>query len=153
MNYLDPEGIILTLKKFEFLDLTTSDVAFRAYGESLEEVFCNAAQAMFSIMFDLNMVPDNEQVEILIEAQTEEDLLYAWLSDLLFEAEVNGYFFSSFQIDKVWSENERFHCKGKGLGSEARQDLLQTLVKGVTYHQFSLKKEHDKYAATVVVDI
>ncbi|MFX1511230.1 MAG: archease [Promethearchaeota archaeon] len=143
----------MSTKKFEFVDLTTSDVAFRAWGQSIEEVFCNAAEAMFSIMFDLEMVPPIEQVNVEVEAQTEESLLYAWLSDLLLEAEVNGYFFSSFHIEKIWNENERFYCVGKGIGSEAKQEYLETLVKGVTYHQFSLKKEQGKFVATVVVDI
>ncbi|MFX0211880.1 MAG: archease, partial [Candidatus Hodarchaeota archaeon] len=123
----------MSYKKYEFIDLTTSDVAFRAYGLSLEEVFCNAAKAMFSVMVDLNMVPPDEQVKVEVDARTEESLLYSWLSDLLLEAEVNGYFFSSFRVEKIWNENDRFHLKGIGLGSEAKEELLETLVKGVTY--------------------
>jgi len=140
-------------KNFEYLDLTTSDVAFRAYGQSLEEVFCNAAQAMFAIMIDLEKVPTHKQVYIEVEARTEEALLHSWLSELLFEAEVNGYFFSFFQIEQIWMKNERHHLKGVALGSAAKAELLQTLVKGVTYHKFSLKQEKDTFVATVVVDI
>lgn len=104
-------------------------------------------------MFELEKVPTHKQVRIEVEARTKEALLYAWLSELLFEAEVNGYFFSSFQIEQIWLKNERYYLKGVAIGSAAKAELLQTLVKGVTYHEFSLTKEQDKFVSTVVVDI
>jgi len=140
-------------KTFEYIDLTTSDVAFRAYGQSLENVFCHAAQAMFAIMFDLDEVSAQEQVVLNIVARTKEALLYLWLSDLLLEAEVNGYFFSSFQIKELGIRDEQYYLNGIAYGSPAKIDLLQTIVKGVTYHEFSLKQEQDTFVATVVVDI
>ena len=144
---------IMPNKTFEYLDLTTSDVAFRAYGQSLEEVFCNAAQAMFAIMFDLDEVSSQKQVILNVVARNKEALLYSWLSDLLFEAEVNGYFFSTFQIKELGTRDERYYLNGIAYGSPAKIELLQTIVKGVTFHEFSLKREQDTFVATVVVDI
>ena len=38
------------MKKFEYIDITTADVAFVAYGKDLNELFENAALAMFEVM-------------------------------------------------------------------------------------------------------
>ena len=41
--------------RFEYLD-HTADVKFRAYGDSLEKAFGNAALAMFNVMVDTSGV-------------------------------------------------------------------------------------------------
>ena len=40
------------MKEFELLDIATADMAFAAYGRTLDELFSNAAKAVTSIMFE-----------------------------------------------------------------------------------------------------
>ena len=43
------------MKKYEYLE-HTADTKFRAYGETIEETFSNAALAMMNVMVDTNEV-------------------------------------------------------------------------------------------------
>lgn len=139
--------------RYEYLDEITSDQIFRAYGSSLSEVFVNAAMAMFGVMYDLNEIQIDEFIQVEASARTEERLLYHWLTNLLFEFEVEGIFFSEFTIDTFnRNDNDTLHVIGTAKGSRIMPQII-TQVKGVTLHRFRLEKTKDQYIATVVVDI
>lgn len=139
--------------RFEYVDEITSDVMFRAYGEDLGEVMVNAALAMFGVMYDLEKIPLEEEVKIEISGSSEEWLLYEWLSNLLLEFEVEGIFFSQFAVEDIKREGEGLRATGIARGSSTHTPPIQTQVKGITLHRFSLKRTDNRYVATVVVDI
>ena len=67
---------------FEILD-HPADIGFRAFGRTREEVFENAALALFSLACDLQTVREQESRRIEVNAAEQETLLYAWLAELL----------------------------------------------------------------------
>jgi SHS2 domain-containing protein len=138
---------------YEYLDEITSDQLFRAYGDTLPEVLCSAAKAMFGVMYDLEEVTLETEVLVKAEGSTEERLLYDWLSNLLLEFEVEEVFFADFSITSI-EENEKGELQLIGLGKGSPQmPELRTHVKGVTFHRFALERVNNRYIATVVVDI
>ncbi|MFX1509123.1 MAG: archease [Promethearchaeota archaeon] len=138
---------------YEYFDEITSDQLFRAYGFTLPEVLCNAAKAMFGVMYDLNEVRIETEVTVRAEGSTEESLLYNWLSNLLLEFEVEGVFFADFSITSIEeTEKGKMQLVGIGKGS-SKMPELRTHVKGVTFHRFALERVNNRYIATVVVDI
>lgn len=139
--------------RYEYLDEVTSDQIFRAYGQTLEEVLVHAAMALFGVMYDLEEIAVEDSVSVEAIGSSEERLLYNWLSNLLVEFEVEGVFFSDFSVDAINRvEGEKLHVVGKARGSRTMPQL-QTHVKGVTLHRFSLEKSDRQYVATVVVDV
>src|SRR5256885_13017328 len=62
----------------------TADVGIRAYGSTLNELFANAAEGMFSLIADLDSVKPVGAVEVLLAAEDVETLLLRWLSELLY---------------------------------------------------------------------
>jgi SHS2 domain-containing protein len=58
------------MEKFKFVDITTADVAFDAYGKTLSEIFSNSALAMFEVMVDTSQIAQNEKREIKGAART-----------------------------------------------------------------------------------
>jgi SHS2 domain-containing protein len=44
------------MEKFKFVDITSADVAFEAYGKDLNELFANAALAMFEVMINTKLI-------------------------------------------------------------------------------------------------
>ncbi len=139
--------------EYEYLDEITSDQLFRAYGSTLPEVFRTAAKAMFGVMYDLDEVQADREVEVSATGNDEEQLLYDWLSNLLIEFEVVGVFFAEFTniiIKEV--PNVGFQLKGIAKGDQKMPEL-RTHVKGVTFHRFSLERVNNRYVATVVVDV
>jgi SHS2 domain-containing protein len=140
------------LKKFEFIEGLTSDVMFRAYGKTLEELLENAALAMFSVTCDVENVKPKKFVKIVVEGEDEEDLTYNWLSELLTVHEIENMFFSKFDVE-VEKNEKGYRALGKAYGETIETKNILTVVKAVTYHEFSVKKEKDRWVATVVLDI
>lgn len=139
--------------EFEYFDEITSDQLFRAYGSTLPEVFRTTAKAMFGVMYDLEEVKLEAEIEVSAQGRDEEHLLYDWLSNLLLEFEVECVFFADFSITLIEeTPGEGFHLVGIAKGSKEMPEL-RTHVKGVTLHRFSLERVNNQYMATVVVDI
>jgi SHS2 domain-containing protein len=138
---------------YEYPDEITSDQMFRAYGQTLVEVFINAAKAMFGVMYDLEEVQIETSIGVSAQGEDLERLLYDWLSNLLIEFEVEGVFFKDFVIE-VFDEQSGppFNLKGKAMGGRDMPEI-QTHVKGVTFYQFALERVNNRYIATVVVDV
>ena len=126
---------------------------FRAYGQTREEVFINAAKAMFGVMYDLEEVQIETSIQVTAQGETLEQLLYDWLSNLLIEFEVEGVFFKEFTIDAFKEQSDQpFHLIGQAMGGRTMPEL-QTHVKGVTFYRFALERINNRYIATVVVDV
>jgi SHS2 domain-containing protein len=135
--------------KYEYFDVT-ADVGIDAYGESLDELFENAALAMFGVMCNPARVRPLKKKMVRVSAGDLEGLLREWLTQLLGLKDIYGMMFSKF---KVSVDEERLRAKGEAWGEETR-DLheIKTEVKAVTYHMMEVKK-NDAWHARFVLDV
>ena len=69
--------------KFKFLDITTADVAFEAYGKDLNELFANSALAMFEAIVNTKQIKPKEEKEVKAEGEDLQSLMFNWLNSLL----------------------------------------------------------------------
>jgi len=141
----------MEMKKYEFVEGPTSDVEFKAYGKTLEELVENAALALSEIMCDLKNVKPEKTIIIETTGKDEEELMYNWLSEVLTQHEIESMFFSNFKVQKLEKDGE-YKLKVEATGESIRTELILTVVKAVTFHKFSIKK-NDYWTATVVVDV
>lgn len=137
--------------RFEFVEDLTSDVMFKAYGQTLEKLVENSGFALFSVMCDIEKVEPKKSVVIEISGENEEDLIHNWLSEVLTQHEIENMFFSKFEVLEL-KKNKEYKLKVKVSGDEIKNELVLTVVKAVTYHKFSIEKK-DKWIVTVVLDI
>lgn len=140
------------MQKFNFLDDLTSDVMFEAFGRTLEELFVHAAEALFSVVCDINRVQELKTIPLTIEAHDEEALLFKWLSTLLTESEIHGLFLSAFRITAL-DKGTVLKLQAVAAGEPVSQEKGDTVVKGITYYGFKLEKHGDFYRAQVAMDI
>jgi SHS2 domain-containing protein len=140
------------MKKFEFVDITTADVAFIAYGKDLSELFANAALAMFEVMIDTNQIEKRVEEKISVDGYDLESLMFNWLNELLYISDSKNLAFSEFDV-KVDDKDFRLEaiCKGEEINSEKHE--TKTVVKAATYHKMKIWKENDIWKAQVVLDI
>ncbi len=138
---------------FRYLEDLTSDVAFEAKANSLEELLNIATKAMLEVMYDINEIEPSDYIEISVEAKNEEQLVHRWLSEVLFLIEVNNMFFSEIKEITIAKNDDKITSQAKLLGEEADYVLLETQVKGVTYHKFCVKQEKNMWIAIIVIDI
>jgi SHS2 domain-containing protein len=137
--------------RFRFLeDIATADVAFEAFGKTLEEAFSNAALAMFEVQTDTGKVKPVVSKDVEIVSETKESLLFDWLSELLYLRDINSMFFSKFDI-KI-EKNEKFKLTGKIYGEKIGGHELRTEVKGVSYQLMKIE-EKPEFKVRVILDV
>lgn len=106
---------------------------------------------MFSEMVeDLPSVEARITKEFEIKEDTAEDLLKEWLSALLYLTDTEGLLFSDFQV-KITDGS--LHGIARGEKMSPKRHKLKRVVKGVTYHNLTLKEEPWGWVATFTVDI
>ena len=141
------------VKRFEFLD-HTADVLIRAYGSTLEEAFANAALAVFEVITDTSRVEPRKSVDVEIEAEDLEQLLYRWIDELIFYHDSEGLVFSRFEV-KIVRENSSYKLTGRAWGEvfDPSRHEHRTVVKAMTYAQMEIGKVDNVNYVQFVVDI
>lgn len=135
--------------KYRIVDDLTSDVMFEAYGKDLKELFSNSALAMFSVICNLKKVKAVKAVVVNVKAKDASELLYKWLSELVALVDVEGMFFSKFEILEI----DEKHLKAKVYGEPITPSKGETVVKAVLYYGFKLEKVKKGWKARVGCDI
>lgn len=128
----------------------TADVGIRAWGESLADVFAQAALGMFSFISDLESVQERESREVVVEGADREVLLVAWLNELVYLFGVEGLLFRRFDVLEMEDTRIRARCHGERL-DQARHSVTAE-VKSATYHMLEVKR-NDLWHARVILDI
>jgi len=140
------------MKKFEFLDFATADVCFRAYGATLDEVFANAALAMFEVMVETKNVAPKVTKEIEVKGEDLKSLMFDWLNELLFYVDSEGLVFSEFDV-KVNEKQMTLSAKVSGEQINPQKHTIKTEVKACTYHDMKVEKCDGKWMAQVILDV
>jgi len=138
-------------KKFEFVDITTGDVAFVAYGKNLNELFANAALAMFEVMIDTSKVEKKEERIVEAEGIDLESLMINWLNNLLIFVDSENLAFSEFNVN-VDEKNFKLKALCKGEKIDRNKHETRTAVKAATYHKMKIEK-NDVWKAQILLDI
>lgn len=141
------------MKKFEWVD-HPADVGFKAYGNDLSEAFENAALALTEIIANSEKIRAKNEVNIEIEAEDKEALLYDWLDYLLYLHGAENFIGSKFEIKEISSNNE-FKLNGKAWGEkhDPKRHGYGTEVKAITYHMMEVNCEPGECSVRVIVDI
>lgn len=141
------------MKEFEILE-HTADIGIAAYGKNKREVFINAAKGMFEIIAGENRnLKENFYDKIKLEAESLEDLLIAWLNELLYIGETRLVILNKFQIKEL----SDFQIKAEVRGTKINPPSIKIKkeIKAVTYHRLEIKKDRESglWRAQVIFDI
>ena len=141
------------MKEFEILE-HTADIGIAAYGKTKREVFINAAKGMFNIITEKERgFKENFSHNLRIRAENIENLLVAWLSELLYLSETRLVVFNRFEIE----EFSDYRLKGKAFGEKIDQSShkIKKEIKAVTYHRLEIEKDEENglWKAQVIFDI
>jgi len=136
-------------KRFEVID-HTADIGIAAYGADLKEAFANAAYALFSLMVDFKDVGDALCHEVEVTAGDQEDLLVAWLNELIYLFEVENVLFKRFEIGEFNETRLRASCYGEKIDPERHE--IKMAIKAATYHMLKVD-EGDGFRIQVLFDV
>ena len=135
---------------FEILE-HPADIGFRAYGRTREELFANAALALFSLACDLATIEERDSREIETSGSEEETLLYAWLAELLAVAEAERLVFQRAEICVL--EPGRIRGVAYGEPFDRSRHRIGTHIKAVTFHQLKVEQTPAGFLAQVFLDL
>jgi SHS2 domain-containing protein len=129
-------------KGYEYLE-HTADVYIKAVGKTLEEAFENAGRATTDIMTDIDKVESKKSIEIRVEAENLDELLYLWLEEIIFRFDVEALLLSEFEVKEIAKDGTLL--KGEGRGEEFNPDKHpQRLgIKAATYHMMDIKLDKE----------
>jgi SHS2 domain-containing protein len=141
---------------YEFLeDVATADIAFRAWGKDLEELFAAAGDATINTMIEnLDAIELKETRTFSLENEELDLLLFNFLQELVYYKDSEQLLLRAQQVE--FEENDGKHqlsavVKGETLDFNRHQQRVD--VKAVTLHQFQLEKTNDGWRAMVIMDI
>ncbi len=128
-----------------------ADFEFEAYGDTLEDLFTVCGKVMFEVMTDISKVEPSREMQFNIKAESVEDLLFSFLSELIFLKDTSKYFFCDFVIEI--KERKILHCISRGEPIDRDKHELKTDVKAVTYHKLEIKHNDKGYHTRVILDL
>lgn len=137
---------------YEYLE-HTADAEFIAYGQTLEDVFVNAARATFALIVDPAIVNPAVSREVHLTSDSLDYLIYDWLAELLYLEEVDRLLFSLFEV-KISHIDGEYVLSGRAHGERIRPEHEISLhIKAVTYHDLRVEKINNRYEAQILLDI
>lgn len=129
----------------------TADVGLRVRASSLAELFAEAGRGFLSLLVEnVEDVGVDREATISLEADSREDLLVDWLSELLFRFETEHLLLSRFDV-AIHDHRLEARCRGAILDFDRHR--LQNEVKAVTYHNLRVEHLGDEWVAEVIFDI
>ena len=126
----------------------TADMMVKAYGNTLEECFANAAFALFDQTVDLSGIGTDEEIDIRVTGMDDEDRLYSFLAEMLFIEDCDNLILKEFEVS---FEDEDGVCHARGETLDRSRHRIRSEVKAVTYHMMDI--DYDEPSVTVIFDV
>lgn len=129
----------------------TADVGITASAGSLHELFANAARGMIALMVEPGTARPAKAVSIEARGGDLPSLLVAWLNELLYRCDVEGWAPADVRVLEVGGGR----VLGELLGESAdpARHRFKGVVKAATYHLLECRRDGDRWRARVVFDV
>jgi SHS2 domain-containing protein len=109
-------------------------------------VFADALEALRELLSDAGERGEAAQLDVEAEGEDRALLFAAWLEELAFLAETQG--FVPERIERLVLDDRRVHARVGGA-----RGTPPHLIKAVTYHRLSYAVDGDGWRATAVLDV
>jgi SHS2 domain-containing protein len=126
-------------------------VGVKIYGCRLEELFLNAAAAMFSLIYNLEDVEGQREEQINVVAEEIESLLVRWLAELLYLYDAKGLLYKDAVIQSLC--NRSLSARVFAEEFDPKRHKVHGEVKNVTYHQLCIRQMGDGWYAQIIFDV
>jgi SHS2 domain-containing protein len=145
----------MTNKKFKYViveDLASGDFIFDAFGETLSDLFVACAEACFSAMTDIDRVMPSKRYSIELREENQEELIYAFISELIYLKDTEKTFFSSVDVD-VSPDGRSLKAVAVGEVIDYNKHLIRTDVKAVTHHDLRIRRADGGFMTRMILDL
>lgn len=129
----------------------TADLGIEISAADLPSLFSSAGEAFFSLIVDSASIEERESIALSAVADSSEELLHAWLCELLAQFNVGGFVAHSCAVTQF--TNQRVDGVIRGEKLDLARHGFRTEIKGVTYHDFKVWQEDGEWRARVIFDV
>jgi SHS2 domain-containing protein len=136
-------------------DIALADLAFRAWGQTVEDTFLAAAEAtMHAMVEDLaTIAPQQQRTFELHDAQLDL-LLLQFLQELLFYKDAQRLLLRVYEVHiTALAQGFTLQARAAGEPLDPARHALGADVKGVTLHRLQVVQTPTGWEATVVLDV
>jgi len=139
---------------YRFLEgIVTADLAFEATGKDLNELFANAALAVFESQVKLNTVEAKVTKKIIMENKDIGQLLFDFLNEIIFLKDAEQLIFKTAKVAIAKNAKYKLVAELKGEKIDQKKHKLGNDLKAVTMHKFNVEQTPKGWKCLVVVDI
>ena len=137
-------------KNYKLID-HTADFGMQVFGSDSQELFSNAALALFDVITDMDVLEGRNSCNITASGEDWPDLMINWLREILYLWNGKERLVKSIQILSL-SEN-KISAKIYFDAYMPDRHIIKTEIKAVTYHQIQVKSSSSGWEARVIFDI
>lgn len=135
---------------FEILE-HPSDLGIEAHGNSLQEVFQNAAYGLMSVIAGSSKIQLCQQRQVSISGMDRENLLVRWLTEVLYLYDAMKFLTAEVKFETLNDTTLKAVLLGEPYDLSRHE--LKLDIKAITYHQLKVEERHGLWLARVFVDI
>ncbi len=162
------------MRPFDVIDIS-GDAGIRAYGNTLEDAFANAATGMYSLITNPDDIREKEEITVEVESHSTEGLLVSWLNELIFQLDAYGFIGKKIKITEfipsltlpprggglsggeadIFANTQAYILKATVIGEDfdPERHERRLLIKAATYHRLKIEKIGGMWQAEVIFDI
>ena len=129
----------------------TADLGVEITAADLPQLFASAGEALYALIADPKTIESREDINISATGDNPEDLLHAWLCELLALFNVQGFVGKHCEIAQISDGQVQGRVSGETL--DLKRHDFHTEIKGVTYHEFKVWQEAGAWHARVIFDV
>ena len=137
-------------KKYVQLD-HTGDIRIKVFGNSIQELFTNAAYALFDTITDADKIEYQIAETVEVSGIDKEELLVNWLSELNYLFVTESKIFNKFEFEH-FKDNE-LSATALGEKFNTHKHPFHTEIKAVTFHDLHIEKVGKHWETKIVFDI
>ncbi len=129
----------------------TADVGLEAWGATTGEALAEAGMGLQGIMLHAGSVRAGDLRTFRVSADDAAALVVAWLSELLYAFETDGWLSASFEV--AVNDPGRLVATARGETFDETRHVLGVGVKAVSYHDLEVHCDADAVRVRVIVDV
>jgi len=138
-------------------NIAYADFALEVTAGSLPELFQEAARAIQAVQFEIKEIKPKVSRKVeLNNYQDAQELLYDFLSEVIFYKDSESLAFGKFKIDlQIPKDGGVYNLRAQLWGEkiDPQKHTLHNDIKAITRYRFKLEEKKDKWRALIIVDV
>jgi SHS2 domain-containing protein len=129
----------------------TADLGVEITAATFPALLAASGEALFVLIADPQNIDLRDEIVVSASGHGPEELLHAWLCELLAQFNIEGFIGKNCAIDQITADRVDGRIRGEKL--DLIRHGFRTEIKGVTYHDFRVWQQYGLWHARIIFDV